>query len=217
MRRTLLIACFALWACEENLDAATPEGALHQLRDAVLAKDADGLLGHTSAQTHSSLAELHTLLKEQRQTIADRYPAEHQGAAHTAYPPGALEAADTGALFQALIKPQLAALEVSDGLRFGLTVMGAPTVSGTHATVNTQSGETVDFVLEDGKWVTTTFERTLARNLERARQHQQTITENLKVFEELKRREAAKKAKEAEAAPPSAEAPASQAAPTQSP
>lgn len=215
--RRIVIACFLLWACEENLDAATPEGALHQLRDAVLARDVDGLLSRSSAQTHATLAELHTLLKEQRQTITDRYPAEHQGPARTAFPAGVLEAADTGALFRVLVQPQLEALEPSDGLRFGLTSMGKPSIHGDRATVNTQSGESLDFVLEDGRWVTTTFERTLARNLERAKQHQQIITENLKVFEELKRREAAKKAKEAEAAPPSAEAPASAAAPTQSP
>ena len=150
---------------------------MHQLRDAVMARDANAILARSSAQTHQRLAELHTLLKEQRQAIAERYPEEHRAAARTAYPPGVLEAADTEALFQALVTSRLAALETTDGLRYGLTVMGTPTTDGEHSQVSTQSGETFEFVLEDGRYVTTTFERTLARNLERARIYQQTLTE----------------------------------------
>ena len=213
----VLLCLSALTGCEENLDPATPQGAMHQLRDAVMARDANAILARSSAQTHQRLAELHTLLKEQRQAIAERYPEEHRAAARTAYPPGVLEAADTEALFQALVTSRLAALETTDGLRYGLTVMGTPTTDGEHSQVSTQSGETFEFVLEDGRYVTTTFERTLARNLERARIYQQTLTENLKVFEELKRREASRRAKEAAAAPGSDGAPAEPAAPAPPP
>ncbi|MEZ4472131.1 MAG: hypothetical protein R3F60_15320 [bacterium] len=213
----VLLCLPALPGCEENLDPATPAGAMHQLRDAVMARDANALLARSSAATHQRLAELHTLLKEQRQAIAERYPDEHRAAARTAYPPEVLEAHDTGALFRALVAKRLEALETSDGLRYGLTVMGTPAGEGERVQVSTQSGETFEFVLEDGRYVTTAFERVLGRNLERARVYQQTLTENLKVFEELKRREANRRAKEEAAAPGSDGAPGEPAAPAPGP
>lgn len=190
-----LLAAPGLLACEEQVDPATPEGALHRLRDAVLAKDPTAVLAQSSTATHTHLAQLHTLIKEQRRAIEEKYPEDQRASARTAYPKGALKADDTGALFAALVMPKLEALEASDGLRFGLSIRGVPAVDGTTATVATQAGESLTFVHEDGKWVTTAFEASLKSSLDRVKLHQQALTQNLKVFEELKRREASKKAK----------------------
>lgn len=202
-RAALPLVCLGLWGsgCAENLDPATPEGALHRLRDAVMAKDASAVLAASSQATHQTLAQLHTRLVEQRVAIDERYPEDARSGARTAFPSGLLESADSGALFGALVAPRLEALETSPGLAFGLTAMGRPTVTDQRASVPTQSGETVEFVLEDGVWRTTVFERPLEQNLNRLRLNEQTLTENLKVFDELKRRAAAEAA---QAAPASA-------------
>lgn len=194
-RLTLALLLLTGLACEEQYDPSTPEGALHRLRDAVMAKDPSAVLARTSAATHTHLAELHTLIKEQRRAIEEKYPADQKVSARTAYPDGVLEADDTGALFAALIKPKLDTLEMSDGLRFGLTIRGLPAVNGETATVTTQAGESLTFVQENGEWVTTAFEPAVQASLDRVKLHQQALTQNLKVFEELKRRAAAKKAK----------------------
>lgn len=169
-----------------------------------MAADVQRVLALSSATTQKSLAELHTLLKEQRVAIAERYPEEHRAPALTAFPEGALDAADSAELFAVLVKPQLEALDRADGLRYGLSALGKPTVKDGRASVPTNSGETVELVLEDGAWKTTAFERRLEQNLNRARLNQQTLNENLKVFEELKRREAERKAREAAADPAAA-------------
>lgn len=182
-------------ACETTYEEGSPEGALHKLRDAIVAKDPQAVLAQTSTATHTKLAELHTLLKEQNRAIADKYPDDQKISARSAYPDGVLAAEDTGALFAALIRPKLEALEATDGLRFGLTVRGVPVVDGETAKLATQAGESLTFVREDDKWVTTAFEGAVQQSLERVKLHQQTLTENLKVFEELKRRAASKKAK----------------------
>lgn len=197
----LLLSCVFSVACDENHDPATPDGAMHQLRDAVMAKDTERLLTLSSANTHTLLVQLHTLLKEQAVAVKERYPDEHRHAATLAYPKGALEAGDTKALFAALVAPGFEALELGDGLRFGMSAMGAPTVEAEHASVATQSGETVEFALEDGVWKTTTFERAIEANLNRARLNQQTLEENLKVFREVSQR-ATRKKKEAPAPEP---------------
>lgn len=188
----LAVAC-VVGGCEEKLDPATPEGALHRLRDALMARDGQALLAASSSTTHQVLAQLHTKLKEQRTAIDEKYRTDEKPAARAAFPKGTLEAKDSGALFTALIEPQLGTLETSEGLKWGMTAMGSPTVTGERASVPTQSGETIEFVLEDGVWKTTVFERPLEQNLNRARLNEQTLTENLKVFEELKRREDAKR------------------------
>lgn len=198
-----MLLLVGLPACEENHDPGTPAGALHRLRDAVMARDAKGVLAQTSTATHTKLAELHTLLKEQNRAIAEKYPEDQRLSARSAYPAGVLEAEDTGALFAALMAPKLDALEVTDGLRFGLTVRGLPDDDGDTTILSTQAGESLTFVREDDKWVTTAFEPAVQQSLERVKLHQQTLTQNLKVFEELKRRAASKKAKAKAAAPAS--------------
>lgn len=199
----LPLLCLSLWGagCAENLDPATPEGALHRLRDAVMQKDASALLAASSQSTHQSLAQLHTRLAEQKVAIDERYPAEERAGARSAFPAGLLEAADSAALFAALVAPRVEALDASPGLGFGLTAMGRPTVTDQRASVPTQSGETVEFVLEEGVWRTTVFERALEQNLNRVRLNEQTLAENLKVFDELKRRAAATAASAAASAP----------------
>jgi len=198
MRLSLLLSSLLfLLACEENLDPTTPDGAMHHVRDAIQKRDTGRLLSVSSSNTHTLLVQLHTLLKQQGVAVAERYPEAHRHAAGLAYPKGTLEAADTKALFAALVAPGFAAQEAGPGLRYGMTAMGAPTVEGERATVATQSGETVEFALEDGTWKTTVFERSIEANLNRARLNQQTLEENLKVFGELKRRADSKKAKAA--------------------
>ncbi len=200
-----LLALFmglALAACEENRDPATPDGAMHVLRDALMDEDVSGLLDASSARTHKLLAELQTLLKEQRTAIAERYPEEHRTETAVAFPPGVLEADDMVALFTALTKVELGQLERDERLAFGMSTLGRPNINGDRATVTTQSGETVEFVLEEDTWKTTVFERPIEQSLNRIKLNRQTLEENLKVFEEMKRRAAAEKAKaEAEETP----------------
>lgn len=192
----VLLACLLAVlgaACEENRDPTTPDGALHRLRDALLARDAAALLEMASPATHRHLAELHALLEGQARRFAQDYPGEHRPAAERTYPEAVLRAKDPAALFAALIEPQLAKLDRSPGLRYGLSAVGPPTVEGDRATVATRGGETIEFVRgEDGRWRTTAFEQQLEANLARARLNQQTLEENLQVFAELRRRAAAK-------------------------
>lgn len=192
----------ALAGCEENLDPATPEGAMHQLREAVMAKDVAAILDASSASTRKHLAELHTAIKAQRTAIEERYPEEEKAAAKSSYPKGALEAKDSAELFAALTEPGLADLTFDDGLRYGMTTLGRANARDDRATVTTHSGETIEFVLEEGKWKTTVFERIIESNLNRARLNQQTLDENLRVFDEMRRRAEKEKAKAAEAAKP---------------
>ena len=55
--RTLLVLLFGLAValasagCEENRDPQTPDGAMHLLRDALMAEDIAGLLDASSART----------------------------------------------------------------------------------------------------------------------------------------------------------------------
>jgi hypothetical protein len=212
-----LLAFLPLAGCEENRDPATPDGALHQLRDAVLAHDAAALLALSSAETRKHLDELHALVKGQATRIAKDYPPEHQQAARSAYPAGVLEAADAPALFAALVGPQLDKLEPTKGLRWGLTSLGAPSIDGDRASVSTQSGETLEFVREDGQWRTTAFEQHLQANVNRLKLNQQTLDENLAVFQELARRAAAKQAAEAGAAAAPGSGPAAASGPARSP
>jgi hypothetical protein len=183
--------------CEENLDPATPEGALHRLRNAAMTRDAQALLAASSTTTHETLAQLQSKLQEQKTAISEKYRASDKEAARAAFPKGILEATDSGALFTALMAPQLATFDTSPGHKWGLTAMGSPTITEGRASVPTQSGETIEFVLEDNRWKTTVFERPLEQNLNRVRLNEQTLTENLKVFGELKRRDEAEKAKAA--------------------
>lgn len=191
------------FGCEENLDPKTPDGAMHRLRDALMAKDVAAMLDASSAATRKQLAELHTLLQEQKVAIAERYPSEHQSEAKLSFPKGALEASDTAALFAALVEPELEKLDLDERIAYGMSALGKPSMGGAgdRATVTTQSSESIEFVLEDGSWKTTVFERAIEQNLNRAKLNRQTLEENLKVFEEMKRR-AEKKAKEAEEASP---------------
>lgn len=192
---SLLLCSFLALACEENLDQATPDGAMHKLRDAVMQRDTEVLLSLSSAKTHELLSQLQALLKQQGLAVKERYPDEQRHAAQLAYPTGVLDAADARALFAALVAPGFEEhdKELPNGLRYGMTVMGAPTVEGDRASVATQNGETVEFVQQDGVWKTTVFERAIEANLNRARLNQQTLEENLNVFGELKRRAEGKK------------------------
>lgn len=199
--RTLLVLLFGLavalasTGCEENRDPKTPDGAMHLLRDALMAEDVAGLLDASSARTRTLLAEMQTLLGEQRTAIAERYPEAEKAGTAIAYPDGVLDAKDMVALFTALTKAELARLERDETLAFGMSTLGRPNVDGERATVTTQSGETVEFVLEEDVWKTTVFERPIEQSLNRVKLNRQTLEENLKVFEEMKRRAAAEKAK----------------------
>ena len=191
MRIHFIAALFALTAgasCSENLDPATPEGALHQLRDTVIAKDPTRILEASSAATREKLAKLQTALKSQRDAIEANYPTDHKTTAYAVIPKAALDAPDAETLFVALITPQLEAMETSEGLRFGMSVKGRIHRDGDRARVTTQSKEVVEFVLEDGLWKTTIFERQLDQNIERTEVNARSLAENLKVLEELKRR-----------------------------
>ena len=183
------MSLLALVACEENLDPATPEGALHRLRNAVMARDSQALLAASSVATHDTLAELFSKLQVQKRAIDEKYRESDRAAARQAFPPGVLKAQDSGELFVALVRPQLGTLETSPGLKWGLTAMGQATIIEDRASVPTQSGETIEFVLEGERWKTTVFERPLEQNLNRVRLNEQTLIENLEVFDELKRQE----------------------------
>lgn len=199
-----LLAALALalsLGCDENLDPKSPDGAMHRVRDALMARDIGALLDASSAATRKQLAELHTLLQEQRVAIAERYPDEKRADARAAYPAGTLEAGDIAALFEALVEPEIKKLDLDERVQYGMGALGRATLNpaGDRATVTTRSGESVEFVLEDDVWKTTAFERAIEQNLNRAKLNRQVLEENLKVFEETKRREE-KKAREAAAA-----------------
>lgn len=205
---TALLLAGALLACEENLDPATPDGALHKLRNAVTKKDAPAILESCSAQTLASLKELHTLLTGQAQTINQTYPEEHRIAARASYPAGLLDAKSPEALFNVLLEGGLKDLNASPGLSFGMTAQGHPSIDGQHASVTSQAGEAYEFVLEGGAWKSTAFEREISGAINHARLHQQTMDENLKVIGELRRIEQRRLARDAAAAPSAPSAPA---------
>ncbi len=195
MRTPLIVAALTLMTalgCAENLDPATPAGAMNQLRDAVMVKDLARLRAASSASTEEKLEKLHGILKTQRAQIATHYPPEHQTTAYAVIPKEILEASDTDTLFVALVTPQLDALETDDGLRFGMSATGPVQSGESESKVTTQSKETIGFVLEDGLWKTTVFERQLDQNIERAELNGRTLKENLQVLQELKRRAARK-------------------------
>lgn len=206
MRRFTALLCalallFSGIGCEENLDPATPEGAMHRLRNAVNADDTAGILDGSSKRTGELLAQMHALLVEQRQMIEDKYPKEDAAGAR-AYPPGVLEAKDSLALFGALIARDIKALKHGPGLLRGMTTRGASTGDDRRRVVPTHSNESIEFVLEDGQWKATAFEHNLEASLQSVTLNQKTFEENLRVFSELRRRaaEKAKKAKKAESA-----------------
>jgi hypothetical protein len=190
----------ALAACEENLDVATPDGALHRLRNAVMKKDAPAILDSCSAQTTTLLKELFGIVSAQANVINTTYPEAHRVAARASYPPGMLEAKSPEALFGALLENGLKELNASPGLGFGMTAQGKPSVDGERASVTSQAGEAHEFVHENGVWKTTVFEREVSAAINHARLHQQTLDENLKVVAELARLDQIKQARDAEAA-----------------
>ncbi|MCK6569741.1 hypothetical protein L6V77_01375 [Myxococcota bacterium] len=203
----VFVALLAATGCEENLDPATPDGALHRLRNAVVKKDAPAILDACSNQTRTLLKELHEALATQATTITAKYPDAHRVAARASYPPGTLDAKTPEALFAALLAGGLDLLDPSAGLAYGLTAQGRPSLDGDHASVTSQAGEAYEFVLEGGAWKSTVFEREIAAHINHAKLHQQTMDENLKVVAELARLEQLKQAREAPAStPPSAPA-----------
>ncbi len=178
--------------CDENLDPATPEGALHRLRDALLKKDTPTVLSCASAHTGELLAQLQIMLQDQRTTIVEKYPADQREVALISYPKGIFDAHDSTELFSLLTRATFDGYTNMEGLKSGMTVAGSITMSdSTHASIPVRSGEIIEFVLEDGKWMTTAFERQLTQNLQRLTVNQQTLEKNLTVLEELKRREQA--------------------------
>ena len=204
-----LAALLAVAGCEENLDVATPDGALHRLRNAVAKKDAPAILDSCSAETLKLVKELHGLIAAQAATVGTVYPEEHRVAARASYPAGLVEAKSPEALFSALLESGLKELNSSPGLSFGMTTQGKPSINGDHASVTSQAGEAFEFTLEGGAWKSTAFEREVSAAINHARLHQQTLDENLKVVAALTRFEALKKAREAEGAAGSAPAPVS--------
>lgn len=204
LRRILLLGVLAsaLAACEENLDPATPDGALHRLRNAVVKKDTPAILDACSAQTTALVKELHGLLVQQAGTIGTAYPESYRVAARASYPAGVLEAKSPEALFAALLEGSLKELNATPGLSYGLSAQGKPSVDGDHASVTSQAGETHEFVREGGVWKSTAFEREIGSLINHARLHQQTLDDNLKVVAELKRLEQVRQA--GDAAPGSA-------------
>ena len=205
----LLLSFFVLATCSENIDPRTPDGAMHQIRNAIMERDAAAVLDNASSKTHDLLVELQALLLAQARAIEEKYPANRRVPARAAYPVGTLEATSPDALFAALVSPHLIELEMSDGLAYGTSVAGLPRQSGDRATVSTHGGETIEFVLENGSWKTTAFERILARNLDRVRLNQETLDRNLTIFAEIERRAAERAASAAasRAAPPADAAP----------
>ena len=181
--RTIIISMTLVVAgclgCNENVDPATPDGALHLFRNALVANDVPQMLAQTSAKTRTTLTAILKHAKKQYATIKRSYPPEYAMGAWGAYPPGVISATTLDALFEAFIKERFEALKRGPGLTYGLSASGAPVVLGSTATVATKSGESVPFVLEEGRWRTTVFEATLLRNLERIGLNQRTLQENI--------------------------------------
>ena len=188
----LLAGVAFMMGCKENLDPRTPEGAMNQLRNALLQRDANALMDGASPKTHELLDALHKALAKQGKAVRETYPKKYREDARAAYPSGVLEAESPDALFAALIRLQLDKIDPSPGLTFGATPLGAPRLDGDRATITTQAGEVIDFVLDGEIWKITVFERTLAQNLRQAKSNRRTLEHNLKVFKELERRRKAK-------------------------
>ena len=194
---------FGALGCDENLDPATPEGALRRVRDAVIKKDASELLACSTVHTNELLAQLQTMIQEQRTAIEEKYPPEHQDAARLAYPQGIFEARDSIELFTLLTQKAMSELGSPEGIRSGFRTQGSPLSSNpSQKLFTTKAGENIEFVLEDGKWKTNIFETALSQNVQRLQVNQETLEKNLKAFEELKRR--AEPGTPGEAAPGSA-------------
>ncbi|MEE2788246.1 MAG: hypothetical protein VX589_12960 [Myxococcota bacterium] len=155
---------------------------MHQLRDAVLANDAEKILARCSSKTRALLTEMLKLARAQSTAFRQSYPPEFALGARGVYPPGLLTAQSELALFTALIQSRANALNRSDGLRYGLSASGHPVILGGTATVATKAGESIEFVQEGGAWFTKVFEPVLARNLERFQLNQRTLEENLKAI-----------------------------------
>jgi len=203
----VFVALVGATGCGENLDPATPDGALHRLRNAVVKKDAPAILDACSNQTRTLLQELHGALSAQATTITAKYPNAYRVAARTSYPAGTLDAKTPEALFAALLAGGLDLLNPSAGFAYGLTAQGRPSLDGDHAFVTSQAGEAYEFVLEGGVWKSTVYEREIEAHINHAKLHQQTLDENLKVVAELARLDQLRQAREAPAStPPSAPA-----------
>lgn len=189
--------CFGLQGCAENVDPSTPDGALHVLRAAIMKKNATAVLELCTAETRKQVTDLHGLLAAQSKIIGESYPEPQRVAARAAYPAGLLDAKSPETLFGALIERGLKDLPASEGLEFGMTAQGRPSIEGEQASVTSQAGEAYEFRLEGGEWKAQTFEREVSATINRARLFQQTIDENLNVIAELNRLEVARKARDA--------------------
>ena len=66
----------ALCACAENSDQATPDGAMNQLRDAVLTNDAAKVLTLSSKKTRQLLQDILRLARKQDDVFRRKYPPE---------------------------------------------------------------------------------------------------------------------------------------------
>jgi hypothetical protein len=186
MKIWILSSGLTLLGCGENLDIETPTGALHLLRNAVVAGNMNKTLQLSSTQTRTDLTEAVRLIGVQRSAIQDVYPPEYRMGANGVYPRAVFKATNNIELFSAFVGERLNKLPKSKRLIFGLSVSSAPVVMGKQATVPTHSGESIGFALEAKQWKTTAFEALTRANLERIRANSKILSDNLLVLKQVK-------------------------------
>ena len=170
-------------SCAENVDPSDPEGALHALRNAIMADDMDAVLAMTSERTQSDLERMHGLLMTQRTAFeSDAYSLVEKMKARAAYPKEIRQAETPSALFRALVAPRLDKMNRDEALEFGMTSNGTVTHVDLNTSVSTHSGQSVVFVNEDGEWKTTAFETSIHRNLLRVEANAKILEQNLKAL-----------------------------------
>ena len=108
-----------------------------------------------------------------------RHPPEHRFGARGAYPEGVLSASTPQTLMAAFLRTGSAQLKRGPGLTYGLSARGSATVLDASATVSTQSGETIHLVFEDDAWKLSTWEPSIAQNLERIQANHTTLKRNV--------------------------------------
>ena len=191
IKTTILLAGISLWGCGESLDIETPSGALHLLRNAVVAGDMAKTLQLTSSQTRSDLDTAVQLISAQHKAIQDLYPPAYKMGANGVYPRAVFEAKTAADLFSAFVADRLNKLPKNKGLVFGLSASSSPVIMGKQATVPTNSGESIGFALENTEWKTTVFEALVRDNLERVRANSLILKDNLETLKKLKQPAAA--------------------------
>tara|TARA_B100001093_G_C26820301_1_gene1011587 strand:- start:1478 stop:2062 length:585 start_codon:yes stop_codon:yes gene_type:complete len=186
-KSVLLLISLVYSGCSDSLDPTMPDGAMHQLRDAIDKRDFNSLIEQLSKRTKVSLEQSVELLNQQRQAIQEFYPPEYKIGANGVYPRPIFAARSATDLIKAYLAERLKKHPSSARLQFGLTSRERGIIVDGRATVTTHSGEQFVFVKEGTQWKSTVFEATVAANLDLIKANQNILNENLMTLKEIKK------------------------------